>query len=86
MPIPLAAESLDRLAEYANRGEKLIVDLASNSIHYGDKRIAFEVPALQRVALLEGLDQIGLTMQRLGDIEAFGQRDAAARPWLVRGV
>ena len=44
--------------------------------------ITFEIPAADRMRLLEGLDDIGLTLKHTDEIKAWEQRMAAAQPWL----
>jgi 3-isopropylmalate/(R)-2-methylmalate dehydratase small subunit len=59
------------------------VDLTGQRISGpGGPDIAFDIPAADRMRLLEGLDDIGLTLKQMDDIEAFEQRVAAAQPWL----
>jgi 3-isopropylmalate/(R)-2-methylmalate dehydratase small subunit len=59
------------------------VDLQSQRISGpGGPDIAFEVPAADRMRLLEGLDDIGLTLKHTGEIAAYEQRMAAEQPWL----
>ena len=59
------------------------VDLESQRISGpGGPDIQFEVPAADRMRLLEGLDDIGLTLKHTGDIVAWEKRMAAAQPWL----
>ena len=46
--------------------------------------MAFAIDALQREALLEGLDEIGLTLKHADEIAAWQEADRAARPWVWR--
>jgi 3-isopropylmalate dehydratase small subunit len=59
------------------------VDLVTQRITGpGGPDILFEIPAADRTRLLEGLDDIGLTLKHMGEIANWEQRTAAARPWL----
>jgi 3-isopropylmalate/(R)-2-methylmalate dehydratase small subunit len=67
----------------ANVGYKLKVDLEKQSITAPDGTVyKFEVDAHRKHCLLNGLDDIGLTLQHVDDIKAFEAKRRAAQPWL----
>jgi 3-isopropylmalate/(R)-2-methylmalate dehydratase small subunit len=85
LPIKLEAGIVDGLfkAVEANVGYRLRVDLERQIIATPDGReIPFEVDAHRRHCLLNGLDDIGLTLQHVDEIRAFEARHRAAQPWL----
>jgi 3-isopropylmalate/(R)-2-methylmalate dehydratase small subunit len=84
LPIVLRRVDIERLAKLAEDGLlELAVDLEQNWIECpDDRRLSFTVPASERAMLLAGLDAIGLTLQRLPQIEAFQQVDRLRRPWI----
>jgi 3-isopropylmalate/(R)-2-methylmalate dehydratase small subunit len=85
--VPLPEETVDRLfAEVqANEGYRLDVDLQQQRvITPSSEAIPFEVDAFRKHCLLEGLDDIGLTLKDEDAIGAFEQRHRAERPWLFR--
>jgi len=85
LPIRLDAEKVDALfkAVEANAGYKLQVDLELQSIVAPDGMvIQFEVDAHRKHCLLNGLDDIGLTLQHADDIKTFEVQHRAAQPWL----
>ena len=85
LPIKLSREDRDRLMEDAERGEnaRITVDLENQVITRPDgEQIAFEVDPHRKHCLLNGLDDIGLTMERAGSIDSFETADRLARPWL----
>jgi 3-isopropylmalate/(R)-2-methylmalate dehydratase small subunit len=85
LPIKLDAAIVDGLfkAVDANVGYTLRVDLERQVIATPDgQEIAFEVDAFRKHCLLNGLDDIGLTLQHVGDIQAFEAKHRAAQPWL----
>ena len=66
-----------------NGAAPFTVDLVTQTISGpGGPDIAFDIPAADRTRLLEGLDDIGLTLKHDGEIKAWEQRMAAAQPWL----
>ena len=85
LPVRLAAEDRDRLMEDAQQGgnARITVDLEAQLITRPDGgQIAFEVDPFRKHCLLNGLDDIGMTMERAESIDSFEARDRIARPWL----
>jgi 3-isopropylmalate/(R)-2-methylmalate dehydratase small subunit len=85
LPIRLDADKVDALfkAVEANPGYKLKVDLERQSITAPDGTVyKFEVDAFRKHCLLNGLDDIGLTLQHVEDIKAYETKHRAAQPWL----
>lgn len=86
LPIVLAPADMDAFAARviaADGAAPFTVDLVSQRISGpGGDDIAFDIPAADRMRLLEGLDDIGLTLKHMDDIVSWEQRAAAARPWL----
>ena len=86
LPIALPQEEVDKLLDDAARGANavLTVDLERQVISGPDGgEIAFEVDAFRKHCLLNGLDDIGLTMEKSADIDAFEAKRAASQPWLA---
>jgi 3-isopropylmalate/(R)-2-methylmalate dehydratase small subunit len=84
LPIVLPAETVDRLfKEAAGVGYQLQVDLQSQLIttKYGEK-IPFEIEPTRKHRLLNGLDDIGLTLQHAEAIRAYEERRRQEAPWL----
>jgi 3-isopropylmalate/(R)-2-methylmalate dehydratase small subunit len=85
LPIRLAAEQMDVLFEAVetNPGYKLKVDLEQQTIRAPDGAVyKFEVEAFRKHCLLNGLDDIGLTLQHVDEIKAYEAKHRAAQPWL----
>ena len=86
LPVVLAppdAEALEARVLAANGAAPFTVDLVTQRISGpGGPDIAFELPAADRMRLLEGLDDIGLTLKHRDEIVSWEQRMAAAQPWL----
>ncbi len=84
LPIKVAQEDLDKLMDDASRGANatLTVDLEAKEIHGPDGgSISFDVDDFKRHCLLNGLDDIGLTMEKAGSIDTFEAKRAELRPW-----
>ncbi len=85
LPIRLAAEQVDALfkAVESTPRYRLKIDLEQQSITAQDGSVfRFEVEAFRKHCLLNGLDDIGLTLQHVGEIKAFEARHRALQPWL----
>ncbi|MCB5206152.1 3-isopropylmalate dehydratase small subunit [Methylovorus mays] len=85
LPIILNADVVDSLfqAVEADEGYKLTVDLVTQTVNTPDgKSYPFEVDAFRKHCLLNGLDDIGLTLQHVDDIKTFEIKHKAAQPWL----
>ena len=65
-------------------GTELTVDLDAQEVRHGEKTFAFKVDAFYREMLLKGVDEIGLTLSLVSEIEAFEKSYAEAAPWAVR--
>ena len=84
LPIVLPQEQVDVLMKDAEKGEnaRMTVDLEAQEITTSDGEvISFEVDAFKKHCLLNGLDDIGLTMEKAAAIDTFEAQAAAARPW-----
>ena len=85
LPIALNAATVDRLFEAAagEQALQLTVDLAAQQIRgVGDEAIGFDVDAFRKHCLLQGLDDIGLTLQHVDEIKAYEARRRVDAPWL----
>ena len=82
LPIRLAADQVQALAAQAAAGAAFSVDLRQQLLCAPDgTQRHFDVDALRRESLLEGLDDIGLTLKHAAAIDAWEAADRAARPW-----
>jgi 3-isopropylmalate/(R)-2-methylmalate dehydratase small subunit len=85
LPIKLPQAEVDKLMDDAQRGANatLTVDLESQEIRGPDGGvIKFDIDPFRKHCLLNGLDAIGLTLEKKQSIEKFEESAAAARPWL----
>lgn len=85
LPIKLPQADVDKLMDDAQRGSNatLTIDLEAQEIRGPDGGvIKFEIDPFRKHCLLNGLDAVGLTMQKQNAIKAFEEKTAASRPWL----
>ena len=84
LPIILDAQAVDALFAKANGPEalKIEVDLGSQTLSVGNETISFDVDPFRKHCLLEGLDDIGLTLQHVDDIKTYEEKAKQNTPWL----
>jgi 3-isopropylmalate/(R)-2-methylmalate dehydratase small subunit len=85
LPIVLPQEDVDKLMDDAERGANAIltVDLENQTISGPDGgSVSFEVDPFRKHCLINGLDDIGLTLEKAASIDAFEAQAAQARPWV----
>jgi 3-isopropylmalate/(R)-2-methylmalate dehydratase small subunit len=84
LPIALPQEEIDKLIDDASRGANAVlhVDLPNQEIRGPDGgKIHFDIDPFRKRCLMEGLDDIGLTMEKAEDIESFERHSRLERPW-----
>jgi 3-isopropylmalate/(R)-2-methylmalate dehydratase small subunit len=84
LPIKVSKEDLDKLMDDASRGANstLSIDLAAQEIRGPDGGVVhFEIDPFKKHCLINGLDEIGLTLAKADNIAAFEKKVEAARPW-----
>jgi 3-isopropylmalate/(R)-2-methylmalate dehydratase small subunit len=85
LPIKVSPEELKKLMDDAERGANatLTIDLPRQEIRGPDGGvISFEIDPFRKHCLLNGLDDIGLTLEKKASIDSFETKQAAAQPWL----
>lgn len=87
LPVVLPQAAIDRLLEVAREGGEIDVDLETMTVTtaYQD-RFTFELDAFRRHCLLNGLDEVALTLERDAAIGAFEARRSEAQAWLMQGT
>ena len=83
LPIILAEEKIKELSEYANRKEEISVDLSEEKIIYGNNEVKFKVDSFKKKCLLEGLDDIALSLKKSDKIENFEKNLRKQKPWII---
>lgn len=84
LPVVLPQEAVDHLMDDARKGEnaRITIDLASQTVTAADgTEFRFDVDPFKKHCLMNGLDDIGLTMEKAAAIDAFESKAAALRPW-----
>ena len=83
LPIIVDEEKIKELSEYANRKEEILVDLKEEKIVYGNNEIKFKIDSFKKKCLLEGLDDIALSLNKSDKIKSFEQKLKSSKPWII---
>ncbi len=83
LPIILEEEKIKELSEYAKRKEEISVDLSEEKIVYGNNKIKFEIDPFKKKCLIEGLDDIALSLKKSEKIQIFENHLKNEKPWIM---
>ena len=83
LPIILEEEKIKELSEYSNRKEEISIDLNEQKIVYGNNEIKFEIDPFKKKCLLEGLDDIALSLEKSKQIDSFEKKLKENKPWIL---
>ena len=84
LPVKIDEQSVLELADYSKRKEEIDVNLENQEIKFGNKSIKFDVDAFKKKCLIEGLDDIGLSMEKVSHIDNFEKKIGTNKPWLMK--
>jgi len=84
LPIKIDEQKVLELVEYSIRKEEIDVNLENQEIKFGNKSIKFDIDAFKKKCLLEGLDDIGLSMEKVSYIDNFEKKLVTTKPWLIK--
>ena len=82
LPIILKEEKIKELSEYSNRKEEIAIDLNEQKISYGNNEIKFDVDPFKKKCLLEGLDDISLSLEKSKQMDTFEKNLKEDKPWI----
>ena len=82
LPITISDEKIKEISEYANRKEEIAINLPDQKIIFGNKEIKFEIDEFKKKCLLEGLDDIALSLEKSDKIAAYENKLKLSKPWI----
>ena len=82
LPIVLDQKQLEELTEYSERKEAIEINLTEQKIKLGNKIISFEVDAFKKKCLLNGLDDIALSLEKSEKISSYENKLEKNKPWI----
>ena len=83
LPIKINDKVVIELAEYSKRQEEIEISLESQEIKYGNKVVKFQIDAFKKKCLMEGLDDIALSMKKISEIDDFERKLEKTKPWVL---
>jgi len=84
LPIKIEEQAVIELSEYSKRKEEIEIDLEKQEIKYGNKVKKFEVDSFKKKCLIEGLDDIALSLEKTSQIDNFEKNIKENSPWLLK--
>ena len=82
LPITISDDEIKEISEYAKRKEEVSINLPDQKITFGNKEINFEIDEFKKKCLLEGLDDISLSLEKLENIISFEEMIKSKKPWI----
>ena len=81
LPIRIDEQIVIELSEYSKRKEEIEINLQNQEIKFGNKIHQFEIDQFKKKCLIEGLDDIALSMKKISKIDNFEKKLTSNRPW-----
>ena len=82
LPIILKEEKIKELSEYSKRKEEILVDLKQEKVIFGNNEIKFEIDPFKKDCLLNGLDDIAISLEKDENISLFEKKLNKQKPWV----
>jgi 3-isopropylmalate/(R)-2-methylmalate dehydratase small subunit len=82
LPIILPEEKIKELSEYSKRKEEISIDLKEEKVIFGNNEIKFDIDPFKKKCLLEGLDDIALSLAKKEKITTFEENLKNSKPWI----
>ena len=82
LPIKISEDEIKEISEYSNRKEEISINLPEQKIVFGNKEINFDIDQFKKKCLLEGLDDISLSLEKSDKIITFEKKIKSTKPWI----
>ena len=82
LPIVISDDKIKQISEYSTRKEEILVDLYEQKITFGNNEIMFELDPFKKKCLIEGLDDIALSLEKSEKINSFEEKLKTIKPWI----
>ena len=82
LPIVLDESKIKELTQYSERKESIEVNLTNQEITFGNQRIKFEIDPFKKKCLLNGLDEIAMTLDKSQKISSYEEKVQKIKPWI----
>ena len=84
LPIKISEEKVIELSDYSKRQEEIQISLEKQEISFGNKVISFDIDEFKKKCLIEGLDDIDLSMGKIKQIDSYEKMINTNKPWILR--
>jgi 3-isopropylmalate/(R)-2-methylmalate dehydratase small subunit len=84
LPIALDEKNIQELSDYSKREQDIEIKLESQEIIFGNKAIKFDLDAFKKKCLIEGLDDIALSLKKSASIQDYETKIKSSKPWLAK--
>ena len=84
LPITVKENIIQELSEYSKRKEEIEIDLENQKIIYGNKEEKFTLDPSKKKRLLEGLDDIGMSLKKIASIDTYENKIKIRKPWILK--
>ena len=82
LPVILDEKKIKEIVQYSNRKENIEINLTNEEITYGNQRVKFKIDPFKKKCLLNGLDDIALSLQKSDQILSFENKIEKSKPWV----
>ena len=82
LPITISDAEIIEIAEYSKRKEEISINLPDQKISFGNKEVKFEIDQFKKKCLIEGLDDIALSLEKSDKIISFEDKLKTSKPWI----
>ena len=82
LPVILDQKEINELIQYSERKENIKINLTDQEIIFGNKRIKFEIDKFKKKCLLDGLDDIALSLEQSNKISSYESKIKKFKPWI----
>ena len=83
LPIKIDDKIVFELAEYSKRQEEIEINLENQEIKFGNKVVKFDLDAFKKKCLMEGLDDIALSMEKISKVDDYEKKLKKTKPWVL---
>ena len=84
LPIKIDEEKVLELSDYSRRQEEIEINLEKQEISFGNKILKFQIDEFKKKCLIEGLDDIDLSMKKIKQIDSYEKMTISNKPWILR--
>jgi 3-isopropylmalate/(R)-2-methylmalate dehydratase small subunit len=84
LPIVLDEKNIQELADYSKREQDIEIKIASQEILFGNNSFKFDLDPFKKKCLMEGLDDIALSLEKLSSIQDYEIKIKNSKPWLAK--